>query len=72
MKKILKRKNIYKKSVNNQTTKIFHKLFDKNHILIKGWVENLKELIPIYQEIENDFKQIDAVDLIFYERWLNE
>jgi len=75
LKKILKTKNIYRKSVNNQTT-FTHKILLNRHRLSKGWnCDNLtsiyQDLLPIYAELDKDFQAIDVVDLIYYERWLN-
>ena len=71
MKKLLKNKNICEKCVNNHKTIIYHKFYDKYHILSKGYKCYLKELTPIYQDIEKDFDKAYLIDLEFYERWLN-
>lgn len=70
--KILKSKNIYRKFVNNQNTEIYHKISSLKHIVSKEWEKIYSELIPVYEELEKDFQAVDVVDLIFYERWLNE
>ena len=71
LKKILKKKNIYGKCVNNHKTTIYHKLWDKYHMLNKGYREYLHDLTPIYQDIEKDFSATYLIDLEIYERWLN-
>lgn len=71
MKKLAKKTNRYRKSVNNLDIKFFHIFFDKNHIVSKEWVRVMSELAPVYQELNDDFEKIDVVDLIYYERWLN-
>lgn len=71
LKKILKNKNIYVKNVNNHKTIIYHKLWDKYHMLSKGYRENLNSLAPIYRDIEKDFEATYLIDLEIYERWLN-
>lgn len=31
-----------------------------------------EDLRPIYAQLDKDFQAVDVVDLIYYERWLNE
>ena len=57
--------------VNNHKTKIYHIMKSSEHIVNKDIVQIMRELAPIYQELDNDFQAIDVVDLIYYERWLN-
>ena len=71
MKKILKKKNIVFKYVNNHKTTNYHILFVINHNVSKGLERVYSNLAPIYAELENDFQTIDLIDLKFYERWLN-
>ena len=71
MKKILKKKNIVFKYVNNHKTTNYHILFVINHNVSKGLERVYSNLAPIYTELENDFQTIDLIDLKFYERWLN-
>jgi len=71
LEKIIKKRNISLKIVNNHKTKIYHKNPKNNHIVSKDIVRIMEELSPIYQDLDNDFQAIDVVDLIFYERWLN-
>jgi len=71
LKKLLKNKNIYVKTVNNHKTQVYHKFWDKYHILSKGYRENISDMLHIYQDIDNDFTKVDLIDLNFYERWLN-
>ena len=55
MKKIIKKKNIRLKSVNNHKIKIYHKKDSLNHIVSKGLEDVYASLDPIYQQLENDF-----------------
>lgn len=71
LKKILKKKNIVFKYVNNHKTTNYHILFVINHNVSKGLESVYSNLAPIYAELENDFQTIDLIDLKFYERWLN-
>lgn len=71
MKKILKNKNIYAKFVNNHKTTIYHILWDKYHMVSKGYREFIDDLTPVYQDIEKDFSATYLMDLEIYERWLN-
>lgn len=71
LKKILKKKNIVFKYVNNHKTTNYHILFVINHNVSKGLERVYSNLAPIYAELENDFQTIDLIDLKFYERWLN-
>jgi hypothetical protein len=41
------------------------------HIVSKEWSDVYSELLPVYDDIDNDCMAIDLIDLIFYERWLN-
>lgn len=72
MEKILKNRNRCLKIVNNHKTKIYHKKPSFEHIVSRDIVQIMQELAPIYQELDSDFQTIDVVDLIYYERWLNE
>lgn len=71
MKKIIKLKNIRLKSVNNQRTNLHNRSLVLHSISkdIKSIYDNL---CPIYAELDKDFQAVDVVDLIYYERWLNE
>ena len=71
LKKILKKKNICGKFVNNHKTIIYHKLWDKYHMLSKGYRQYLNNLTPIYIDIEKDFDATYLIDLEIYESWLN-
>lgn len=71
MKKILKKKNIVFKYVNNHKTTNYHILFGLNHNVSKGLEMIYSNLAPVYAELENDFQTIDLIDLKYYERWLN-
>ena len=71
MKKILKKRNITYRFVNNHKTKIYHTNMISNHIVSKDMIRIMEELYPIYRELDSDFQAIDVVDLIYYERWLN-
>lgn len=71
MKKISKRKNITLKSVNNQTSNR-HTRAKVWHTMSKDLNSIYESLRPIYEELEKDFQAFDVVDLIYYERWLNE
>jgi hypothetical protein len=71
LKKILKKKNIVFKYVNNHKTTNYHILFVINHNVSKGLERVYSNLAPIYAELENDFQTIDLIDLKFYERWLD-
>ena len=70
--KIVKNKNIKFKSVNNHKTKIYHKGSKSWHTISKDWQKIYQMLSPLYQELDKDFGAVDVVDLIYYERWLNE
>lgn len=71
LKKIIKNKNIRMKSVNNQKT--FHHIKDMClHSISKDIKSIYESLCPIYEELDKDFQAVDVVDLIYYERWLNE
>ena len=72
MEKILKNRNRCYKFVNNHKTKIYHKNATNSHIVSRELIQIMQELAPIYQELDSQFQAIDVVDLIFYERWLNE
>lgn len=72
MKKIIKKKNRSFKSVNNHKTKIYHKKYNIKHIVSKDYEKLYASLSPIYQDLDRDYMDIDLMDLIFYERWLNE
>lgn len=67
---LIKNKNITFKIANNHKT-IYHKLGFRNHIVSKGLIWDYSMLIPIYQELAEDFERSDLIDLEFYERWLN-
>ena len=69
--KILKKKNILVKIVNNHKTTIYHKLFVKNHRVSKGYDIDYSCLASVYSELDRDFQSIDLIDLKFYERWLD-
>ena len=71
MKKLIKKTNRYVKSVNNLGI-IGHQILRSKHIIGRDWEKIISELRPIYEELDNDYSQIDLVDLIYYERWLNE
>ena len=71
MRKILKNTNTTYKSVNNLSIKTHH-FFASRHIMSKGFQEAIESLKPIYEELDEDYSTVDMVDLIFYERWLNE
>ena len=70
--KNVKNKNIKFKSVNNHKTKIYHNLSRTWHSISKDWQKIYDMLSPLYQELERDFGAVDVMDLIYYERWLNE
>lgn len=70
VKKFCKRKNIRFKSVNNQTNR--HRKTDIWHTISKDIKSIYESLRPIYEELDRDFQTVDVVDLIYYERWLNE
>ena len=72
MRKIIKKRNRLIKFVNNHNTKIYHIKNGTNHIVNKEMIRLMAELAPIYREIDQEFQTIDLVDLIYYERWLNE
>ena len=72
LEKIIKKRNRTLKNVNNHKTKIYHIFGDKNHTLNKEMVQIMAELSPIYEELNSAFQTVDWVDLIYYERWLNE
>lgn len=71
MKKLIKSKNIRLKSVNNQKTN-HHNTPICWHTISKDIKSIYEELCPIYEELDRDFQTVDVVDLIYYERWLNE
>lgn len=71
MKKICKSKNNSLKSVNNQTSNR-HRYSSKWHIMSKDIGQIYESLRPIYAQLDSDFQKVDVVDLIYYERWLNE
>ena len=71
MKKFRKYKNIRLKSVNNQTSNR-HRYFKCWHIMSKDLSSIYEDLRPIYAQLDKDFQAVDVVDLIYYERWLNE
>lgn len=72
LKKIIKKKNISLKNVNNHKIKIYHKKNSQKHIVSKDYKDAYSSLGPIYQELDQSYMAIDLIDLIFYERWLNE
>jgi len=72
MKKVIKKKNIYFKCVNNHKIQIRHKFITKNHNVNGELSEIYLSMQPIYQDIDEEFMSIDLMDLEFYERWLNE
>ena len=72
LEKIIKKRNISYRFVNNHKTKIYHIKTLNNHIVSKDMIRIMSELYPIYQELDSEFQIIDVVDLIYYERWLNE
>ena len=72
LKKNLKKKFIRLKSVNNQKENLHHNLCKLYHIMSKDLGAIFDSLRPIYEELDKDFQAIDVVDLIYYERWLNE
>ena len=72
MKKLVPKKNRTFKSVNNHKIQIYHKLKANKHIVNGGIKEVFDSLAPIYQELEREYCEIDLIDLVFYERWLNE
>ena len=71
MKKLVQKKNRTLKSVNNHKIQICHKLFPFKHNVSRGLKQIYKEMSSIYQSLDNDFSEIDLIDLEFYERWLN-
>ena len=71
MKKLVKVKNIYRKSVHNLKSKIFHENIVGWHILSKDLTQIYSELSPIYADLDNDYFRIDLTDFKYYERWLN-
>lgn len=71
MKKICKSKNNSLKSVNNQTSNR-HRYSGIWHIMSKDIGQIYESLRPIYAQLDSDFQKVDVVDLIYYERWLNE
>ena len=72
LEKIIKNRNRTLKNVNNHKTKIYHIWGDKIHILNKEMIQIMSELSPVYEDLCKDFQTVDLVDLIYYERWLNE
>ena len=58
--------------VNNQKENLHHNLCKLYHIMSKDLRAIYDSLRPIYEELDEDFQAIDVVDLIYYERWLNE
>ena len=72
LEKIIKKRNRTLKNVNNHKTKIYHIFGGNGHILNKEMVQIMTELSPIYEELNSAFQTVDWVDLIYYERWLNE
>ena len=71
MKKIIKNTNSILKIVNNLPIK-HHHFYCRRHIISKDWEEAYSLLAPIYKELDEEYSAIDMVDLIFYERWLND
>lgn len=71
VKKIIKRTFISLKSVNNQRTNL-HNRYGCLHSISKDIKDIYYSLCPIYEELDKDFQAIDVMDLIYYERWLNE
>lgn len=84
LKKLLKKKNITFKIVNNHkinygcSNVLFARNLSSNNSYsyyhnINKELENIYEsLTPVYQVINNEFDLCDLIDLDFYERWLNE
>lgn len=70
MRKLIRKKNISLKSVNNHKTKS-HKFYASHHNVSKGLEDIYKSLAPIYQSLSDDFEKADLCDLEFYERWLH-
>ena len=71
MKKILKNRHIYRKSVNNLDIKI-HIYSTCKHIVSKGIILAYQDMSRFYEQLDADFQKIVVVYLDFYERWLNE
>jgi hypothetical protein len=71
MKKQNKKKNRTRKSVNNHKIRIYHKSRATKHNVSRETIEAYAQMIPIYQELSEDFERADLIDLEFYERWLN-
>jgi len=71
LKKIIKKTNTILKIVNNLSIKS-NQIFRTRHSMSKEWEDAMATLAPIYKSLEDDFFAVDLVDLIFYERWLNE
>lgn len=54
-------------------------MFIKNHTTSRTYHSISKDIIrayldmsDIYAELDSDYAKIDVIDLILYERWLNE
>ena len=75
MKKILKKKNIVFKYVNNHKTTNYHILFVINHNVSKGLERVYSNLAPIYAELENEAHIIGMVtnlEIWNTENWAKE
>ena len=71
MKNLLKKTNSIVKVVNNLPIKE-HYFYCRRHIMSRDYIDAMSIMVPIYEELDSEYAAIDMVDLIFYERWLNE
>ena len=71
LKKLVKFKNRNLKPANNHKIPSYHKMMFDCHNVSKGQINLLKELVSVYEELDEDYRSIDLIDLEFYERWLN-